>query len=122
MLQPGPQVQINAPGGLSVDLDGNVLFADTGNSLIRAHVPSSGDVIDDLGSVANTTNDTTQSGFNGNGKWADQTLLNSPAAVTATGGLLMVVADAANARLRQLGPAPSTRARASEPWRQRAAN
>src|SRR5215204_7393830 len=106
MLQPGPQVQINAPGGLSVDLDGNVLFADTGNSLIRAYVPSSGDVIDDLGGVANTTNDTTQSGFNGNGKWADQTLLNSPDAVTATSGALLIVADTGNARLRQLGPAP----------------
>ena len=78
MLLPGPQVQINAPGGLSVDLHGNVLFADTGNSLIRAYVPSSGNVIDDLGGVANTSNDTTQSGFNGDGKWADQTLLNSP--------------------------------------------
>ena len=106
LLLPGPQVQINAPGGLSVDLNGNVLFADTGNSLIRAYVPSSGNVIDDLGGVANTNNDTTQSGFNGDGKWADQTLLNSPAAVTATSGSLLVVADTGNARLRQLGPAP----------------
>jgi uncharacterized protein YjbI with pentapeptide repeats len=106
MLQPGPQVQIDAPGGLSVAADGNVLFADTGNSLIRAYVPSSGNVIDDLGGVANANNDTTQSGFNGDGQWADKTLLNSPGAVTATSGALLVVADTGNARLRRLGPAP----------------
>jgi uncharacterized protein YjbI with pentapeptide repeats len=106
MLQPGTQVQINAPGGLSVDVNGNVLFADTGNSLLRAYVPSSGSVIDDLGGVANANNDTTQSGFNGDGQWANQTLLNSPGAVTATSGALLVVADTGNARLRRLGPAP----------------
>ena len=40
-LLPGTQVQVNAPVGLSVDLDGNIVFADTGNALIRAYVPSS---------------------------------------------------------------------------------
>jgi uncharacterized protein YjbI with pentapeptide repeats len=118
LLLPGPQVQVNAPGGVSVDLNGNVLFADTGNSLIRAYVPSSGKVIDDLGGVANTNTDTTQSGFNGDGQWANLTLLNSPGAVTATSGALLVVADTDNARLRQLGPAPldeSARTRLTSP-------
>ena len=39
-LLPGTQVQVNQPTGLSVDLEGNILFADTGNALIRAYVPS----------------------------------------------------------------------------------
>ena len=37
---PGTQVQVNQPVGLAVDLDGNVLFADSANHLIRAYVPS----------------------------------------------------------------------------------
>ena len=34
-LWPGPQVQINQPGGLTTALDGTVFFADTGNNLLR---------------------------------------------------------------------------------------
>jgi uncharacterized protein YjbI with pentapeptide repeats len=103
-LVPGTQVQVNQPTGLSVDLDGNVIFADTANHLIRAYVPSTTFVIDDLAGVV--SNGAPIGGFNGDGGWADATELNAPLGVTATQGALLVVADSANLRVRQVGPSP----------------
>jgi uncharacterized protein YjbI with pentapeptide repeats len=104
-LLPGTQVQINRPIGLSADLEGNVVFADSGNHLIRAYVPSSGHVIDDLaGVVAGGT--TPQGGFNDDGHWAHETQLSGPRGVTATRSALLVVADTGNHRVRQVGPGP----------------
>ena len=103
-LLPGTEVQINQPSGLSVDLDGNVVFADAANHLIRAFVPSSGHVIDDLAGVV--TNGPPTGGFNGDGHWSDETQLHAPLGVTATQGALLVVADTDNQRVRQVGPAP----------------
>jgi uncharacterized protein YjbI with pentapeptide repeats len=103
-LLPGTQVQINKPGALSVDRDGRILFADTGNNLVRAYVPATGFVIDDLAGMV--TNGAPQGGFNGDNKWADQTELSSPRAVTATSGAQLVVADTRNNRLRQFYPRP----------------
>jgi hypothetical protein len=105
MLVPGTSVQINAPGGLPVDLNGNVLFADTGNNPVRAYVPSSGDVIDDLGGQI-SDDGTPQGRYDGDCHWADETMLSGPAGVTATAGPLLVVADTGNERLRMLGPSP----------------
>jgi hypothetical protein len=104
MLLPGNQVQIDKPGGLSVDLNGNVLFADTGNHLVRAYVPNSGHVIDDLGGVIGSSG-VPQGDYNGD-RVANRTELNSPAGVTATSAALLVVADTGNKRLRQLSPSP----------------
>ena len=44
-------VQVNRPQGLSLGLDGDVIFADTGNSLIRAYEPRGGHVSDVLGGL-----------------------------------------------------------------------
>ena len=44
----GTKVQVNEPVGLAVNLHGQVLFADTGNHLIRAYLPSNKHVIDHL--------------------------------------------------------------------------
>jgi hypothetical protein len=76
MLLPGNPVQIDKPGGLSVDLNGNVLFADTGNHLVRAYVPNSGHVIDDLGGVVSSSG-VPQGDDNGD-RVANRTELNSP--------------------------------------------
>jgi serine/threonine-protein kinase len=103
-LLPGTQVQVNLPPGLSVDLDGNVLFADRGNHLIRAYMPSSGQVVDDL--AGTVVNGTPQGGFNGDGHWATETQPEGPMGVTATRGALLVVADSGNRRVRQVGPGP----------------
>ena len=103
-LLPGTQVQVNGPVGLSVDLDGHILFADTGNALIRAYVPSTTYVIDDLAGVV--VNGLPQGGFNGDGRCATDTQLLQPWGVTATRGALLVVADSGNRRIRQVGPGP----------------
>ena len=104
MLLPGTQVQINQPSGLSVDLEGNVVFADTANHLIRAYVPSTGHVIDDLAGVV--ANGAPTGGFNGDGHWSNETQLHAPLGVTATRGPLLVIADTDNQRVRQVGPSP----------------
>jgi uncharacterized protein YjbI with pentapeptide repeats len=105
LLLPGTSVQVNQPRGLSVGLNGDVVFADTANNLVRAYVPASGHVVNLGGLVANGT---PQGGFNGDGRDADQTELNQPQGVTVTRGALFVVADTHNARVRQLGPSPLT--------------
>jgi hypothetical protein len=103
-LLPGTQIEINRPGGLSVTLNGEIVFADTGNHLIRAYVPSTGNVIDDLGGPISGS--VPQGGFNGDSLAANQTKFENPAAVTVTRGALLVVADTGNSRLRQIGPNP----------------
>ncbi len=113
MLLPGTAVQINKPTGLSVDLHGNVVFADSANHLIHAYVPSSGNVIDNLaGSVVNKV---PQGGFNGDDRWSNETQLQAPLGVTATRGPLLVVADTDNDRVRQVGPAPLETAEGPRP-------
>ncbi len=104
LLAPGTEVQVNGPQGLSVDLDGNVVFADTGNNLIRAYVPSSGHVIDAVAGVVD--NGTPRGGFNGDAHRATKTQLQGPRSVTASRGALRVVADTGNRRIRQVGPGP----------------
>jgi uncharacterized protein YjbI with pentapeptide repeats len=112
-LLPGTQVQLNHPTGLSVRADGDVLFADTGNNIVRAYNPAYGHVVDLGGQIDTNPDDcpvqgTPPGGFNQDGQWADQTELNAPQSVTATGESesLFVVADTRNGRVRLLGPAP----------------
>lgn len=100
---PGTVVQIDQPAGLSVAPDGDIIFADAGNNLVRAYVPSSKAVID-LGGLVN--NGAPQGGDSGDGCYADQTSFQNPSAVAANRGSLLVVADTGNAQLRQIGPAP----------------
>ena len=99
---PGTQVQVNKPGGLSVDLEGKVLFADTGNNLIRAYLPSRGFVIDNL--AGQIVNNTPQRGNNGDGHPATDTQLDQPLGVAATRSAVLVIADTANQRVLQVGP------------------
>jgi uncharacterized protein YjbI with pentapeptide repeats len=101
---PGTVVQIDQPAGLSVAPDGDIVFADSGNNLVRAYVPSSTAVID-LGGLVNN-NGVPQGGDAGDGCYADQTSFQDPSAAAADRGSLLVVADTGNAQLRQIGPAP----------------
>jgi uncharacterized protein YjbI with pentapeptide repeats len=104
-------VEINRPGGLSVmgglpvEVRGDVVFADTGNDLIRAYDPRSHKV-KELGGLI--SNGVPQGGFNLDGNFADQTEFDSPAAVTVTRGSLLAVADTGNSRLRLIGPNPAS--------------
>lgn len=103
-LAPGTAVQVDNPRGLSVALDGSLLFADTGNNLIRAYVPGSKHVTDPLAGVV--SKDVPQEGFNGDGHWADQTELDHPRAVTPWRNGILAIADSGNKRVRQFGPSP----------------
>jgi uncharacterized protein YjbI with pentapeptide repeats len=100
-LLPGTSVQVNDPQDLSITADGDIVFADTGNSLIRAYVPSSRHVINLAGLV---TNGQPVAGFNGDDQWADQTALDHPLAVTVARDGLYVIADSGNRRIRQFDP------------------
>jgi hypothetical protein len=108
---PANQVQVNQPAGLAVRSDGGVLFADSGNNIVRMYVPAPGTVVD-LGGQFDATAcppaGAPPAGFSGDGQWADNSELNQPLAVTATGeaNTLFVVADSGNARVRALGPYP----------------
>jgi uncharacterized protein YjbI with pentapeptide repeats len=106
-LLDGNQVQISDPDGLSVDANGNILFADTGNNMVRAYVPQGQHVMDPLGGCTDD-NGNPQGGNNGVGQWSDQIELSGPIAVTSTSGPLLVVADTGNKRLLQLGPSPES--------------
>ena len=103
-LLPGTKVMVDHPQSLAMGLDGDLIFADSGNDLIRAYVPSSGHVIDLAGSVVDGV---PKAGFNDDGHWADQTELDHPQAVTPTRGGLFIVADSGNQRLRRFGPGPA---------------
>jgi hypothetical protein len=103
-LAPGTAVQVSHPTGLSVARNGDVLFADSGNNLIRAYVPSSGHVINSLAGVV--TNGSPRDGFNGDGHFARETELSNPIAVAARTNGEFVVADAGNQRVRKFGPGP----------------
>ena len=112
MHLPGTKVQINHPEGLSIGLDGDVVFADTANNLIRAYVPRFDDVIELGGLISNGK---PQGGFNGNGQYADQTKFDHPEAVTVTRGVLFVVADSGNHVVRKFGPIPLSSASRRRP-------
>ena len=103
-LAPGTSVQVNHPQGLSLTPNGDVIFADTDNNLIRAYVPNSRHVTDPLAGVVE--NHAPRAGFNGDGRWADKTELNHPVAVSAGRNSLVAVADSENRRVRQFGPNP----------------
>jgi hypothetical protein len=103
-LAPGTAVQVVYPSGLSVARNGDVLFADRGTSLIRAYVPSSGHVIDDLAGVVE--GGSPKNGFNGDGHFARQTELRGPTAVASLADGEFVVADTGNGRVRKFGPGP----------------
>ena len=103
-LAPGTAVQINHPASLSMALNGDVLFADTDNNLIRAYVPSSGHVINALAGVV--ADGSPQGGFTEDGRYATETKLSDPRAVVTLANGLFVVADAGNHRVRKFGPGP----------------
>jgi hypothetical protein len=100
----GTAVQITDPSGLSVARNGNVLFADRQNGLIRAYVPDTRHVTNDL--AGRVVDGKPHSGFNGDGHFAHETELDDPVAVAALTNVEFVVADAGNHRVRRFGPGP----------------
>jgi hypothetical protein len=123
LLYSGNEVQINHPGGLSVALNGDVVFADTGNYLIRAYVPTTdgtdGTVVNDVAGlitgITGSSPGTPQQGFTADGQDADATKLDDPVDVTVTQGSLFLVADTGNTDVRQFGPSASASGLGAKP-------
>ena len=90
---PGPSASLNQPTGLAVAADGSVLIADKLNHRVRRVAPDG---------VITTIAGTGTAGFNGDGGLGPATQLNQPfdLAVTSEGDVL--IADAANNRVRVL--------------------
>jgi uncharacterized protein YjbI with pentapeptide repeats len=102
-FRPGTDVQITEPSGLSIARNGNVLFADRGNGLIRAYIPRNKHVTNLAGVVSD---DKPQPGFTEDGRFALETKLNDPLAVAALTNAEFVVADGGNHRIAKFGPGP----------------
>ena len=91
---PATAAQLNAPAGLEV-AGGTVFVADTGNNRIRAVGPD--------GRIA-TIAGTGAAGFGGDGGPATEARLNRPSGLALTADGALLVADAANNRVRRIGP------------------
>jgi DNA-binding beta-propeller fold protein YncE len=91
--QPPPKDSLNNPQGIAVDQAGNILIADTFNRVLRK-VDARGVMTIIAGSVA---------GLNGDGGAATLALLNLPMAVAPAPDGTILISDAGNSRLRQIG-------------------
>jgi uncharacterized protein (TIGR03437 family) len=86
---------LNTPRGLSVDGNGDIFIADTGNNLIRQVMPD-GTIYTIAGQLAG--------GFAGDGGMALSALLNAPAGMVEDGSGALYFADTNNNRVRRLVP------------------
>ena len=87
---------LNTPRGVSVDINGALLIADTGNHAIRRYDPQTGMIA--------TVAGTGRKAFSGDGGAADQATLDSPHWVAADGAGNLFVADTGNGRIRRVEP------------------
>jgi sugar lactone lactonase YvrE len=92
---PASAASFNAPRGLSVDANGNIYIADTGNHRIRK-IAADGTISTLAGDGGN--------GFSGDGGLAIQSMLASPYAVVLDPAGNPVIADYANNRIRRVLP------------------
>jgi uncharacterized protein YjbI with pentapeptide repeats len=99
----GTDVQITQLRGLSIARNGDVLFGDSQNALIRAYIPRNKHVTNLAGVVSDNQ---PQPGFTEAGHFALETKLAEPLAVAALPNGEFVVADAGNHRIRKFGPGP----------------
>ncbi|MGB6687870.1 MAG: chitobiase/beta-hexosaminidase C-terminal domain-containing protein [Terracidiphilus sp.] len=91
---PASQAQLNAPAGLAVDRAGNLYIADTGNARIRVVNAATGEVA--------TVAGTGTAGYNGDNFAATIAELNRPEGVAVDSQGDLFIADAGNARVREV--------------------
>ncbi|MDQ6707996.1 MAG: hypothetical protein M3Z85_18725 [Acidobacteriota bacterium] len=103
---PATAAQLSQPGGVAVDLSGNIWIADTGNNRVRVVQPNG---------VISTVAGTGQAGFGGDGSSSDAAQLHAPSALAADPSGAIWIADTGNNRIRKL---TSTAAAISEDIRQ----
>jgi len=83
------------PGGLAVDVEGNLFIADTANNRIRKINPAG---------IITTVAGSGQFGFSGDGGLATAARLNYPSGVTLDGVGNLFIADNFNHRIRRVSP------------------
>jgi sugar lactone lactonase YvrE len=93
---PGPLAQLRSPMGVAHDLDGGILFADTGNHLIRR--------IDTYGYVGPLVGNGNP-GFSGDGERPFLASLNSPGALLVASDGRIFISDTGNHRIRVVNSA-----------------
>lgn len=89
-----PETSLNNPQSITLDKEGNLLIADTYNSVIRK-LDKGGKLTVFAGSVA---------GFGGDGGPADKAQMNLPMAVAVGPDASVYVSDAGNSRIRRITP------------------
>jgi len=94
---PATSAQLNSPGGLAIDKQGNVYISDMGNHRIRMIGP---DAV--IGTIAGTG----APDFDGDGGPALSAALNSPGGLALDKLGNLYVADTGNNRVRMLTPVP----------------
>jgi sugar lactone lactonase YvrE len=93
---PARQATLNGPKHLCIDLQGNVLLADTENHLIRKYLPSEGKIVRVAGTGTKGT-----AGLNGPSEKAE---LNQPHGVYVHSSGVLYIADSSNHRVLRIEP------------------
>ncbi|MGI4757833.1 MAG: Ig-like domain repeat protein, partial [Janthinobacterium lividum] len=91
---PATSAQLNRPLGVSFDLRGNLLIADSGNHVIR--------VVDATSGTIRTLAGTGTAGYNGDNRSAASAQLNAPASTLALPNGTILVSDTNNNRIRRI--------------------
>lgn len=102
---PALGAQLNSPGGVAVDGQGNVYIADTGNGRVRVITPEG---------VLHTIAGTGAADFDGDGGPALSAVLNEPTALDVDAAGNIWIADTGNNRVRELTPAGAQSATATQ--------
>jgi len=92
---PADSANLNGPGGLAIDVNGNIYIDDINNMRVRK-------VIASTGIITTVAGDGTE-GFNGDGGSATDAELNEPAGVAIDESGTIYIADFSNDRIRHVG-------------------
>ncbi len=107
---PAPTSELFAPGGVSLDAQGNVLIADTSNDRVRVAADTTGTFYGQFmtaGDIYTVAGDGVPS-YNGDGIAATSAELQSPGGVTSDAQGNLVIADTANNRIRVVASSTGT--------------
>jgi uncharacterized protein (TIGR03437 family) len=103
---PAGAAQLNSPGGLAVDKQGNLYISDTGNNSIR--VIGSGGTIQTIAGTGTAD-------FEGDGGPALSAALNAPTGLLVDASGNVWIADTGNNRVRELTPAAIASSQSTSP-------